>query len=367
MSQSNIPFGSPLAVKKWSRDLAVEFLSTSYFNRKFVGKTQTSLIQQKSDLESDAGDTITFDLSVQLRGRPISGDNRAQGREESLKFFQDQVMIDQLRKPVSAGGKMSRKRTVHNLREVAKARLAEFWAEYFDQTCFIYCSGARGMNEDFYEGTDYTGHAGNPIQSPDAAHILFGGSAVSKATITSTDTMSRDLIERASNKAKMMRARDVKTANLMPIMVDGAERYVLLMNPDQEFQLRTSQGTNSWTELQKAAATAEGSKNKLFTGALGMIDNIVLHSHKSAIRFSDYGASGDLPAARAMFLGRQAAVVAYGTPGGRRLSWQEEEVDYGNEPTVVAGMIFGIKKTRFNDRDFGAVAIDTYAKDPNAA
>lgn len=366
MTQTNVPFGSPLAAKRWSNDLAVETLSASYFNRKFIGKSDTYVIEQKTELEGDAGDTISFDLSVQLRGRPVSGDNRAEGREENLRFFSDQVLIDQLRKPVSAGGKMSRKRTVHQLRKVAKARLAEFWSEYFDQMVFIYLSGARGINEDFYEATDYAGHAGNPIQSPDAAHIMFGGSATSAATITAADTMTRDLIERASTKAKMMRALDVNVANLRPITLEGGEdHYAIVMSPLQEHQLRTSQGTNSWTELQKAAATAEGSKNKLFKGALGMIDNIVLHSHKSAIRFSNYGAGGNLPAARALFMGRQAGVVAYGTPGGRRMSWEEEMRDYGNEPTVLAGMIFGMKKSRFNGRDFGVVAMDTYAANPN--
>lgn len=365
MSQTNVPFGSPLAVKRWSKDLAVEFLTSSYFNKKFIGKGDTAIVQQKTELESDAGDTIQFDLSVQLRGRPTTGDNRVDGREESLKFFSDQVIIDQTRKPVSAGGKMTRKRTLHNLRTVAKARLAEFWAEHFDQTVFIYLSGARGMNQDFYEPSDWEGHGGNPIQAPDSGHILFGGSATSAATITTADAFTRDLVERASTKAKMMRALDVNSANLKPTMVEGNEHYCLVMSSLQEHQLRTSQGTNSWTEIQKAATTAEGSKNKIFKGSLGMIDNVILHSHKSVIRFSNYGAGSNLPAARALFMGRQAGVVAYGTPGGQRLSWAEEMKDYGNEPTIVAGMIYGLKKARFNGRDFGVVAIDTYAPNPN--
>lgn len=365
MSQTNIPFGSPLAVKRWSKTLAVDFLTRSYFNKKFISKSDTAVIQQKSELEGDAGDTISFDLSGQLRTRPVTGDNRAEGREESLRFFTDQVLIDQVRKPVSLGGKMSRKRTVHNLRTISRARLSEFWAEWFDQLVFIYLSGARGMNQDFYEATDYQGFAGNPIQAPDAGHIMFGGSATSVGTITATDTMTRDLVERASAKAKMMRAVDPSLTNVQPIDIEGNEHFCLLMSPFQEFQLRTSQGTNSWTELQKAAAAAEGSKNKLFKGALGMIDNIVLHAHKSVIRFNNYGAGGNLPAARALFMGRQAGVVAYGTPNGRRLDWQETTKDYGNEPAILAGMIFGLKKTRFNERDFGIVAVDTYAANPN--
>jgi N4-gp56 family major capsid protein len=92
----------------------------------------------------------------------------------------------------------------------------------------------------------------------------------------------------------------------------------------------------------------------------------VLHSHESAIRFSDYGAGTNLPAARALFMGRQAGVVAYGTAGGLRFTWKEEVDDYGNEPTVVAGTIIGVKKTRFNGKDFGVMALDTYAKNPTA-
>ena len=40
--------------------------------------------------------------------------------------------------------------------------------------------------------------------------------------------------------------------------------------------------------------------------------------------------------------------------------------DYGNEPVVATGCIFGVKKTRFNGKDFGVLSIDTAAKDPTA-
>ena len=113
MGQTVIPFGDPKAQKKWSGQLFVEATKLSYFDR-FEGTSDNVVIQRKTELESDAGDTISFDLSVRLRGKPTSGDNRLKGREEQLRFFTDQVIIDQLRHSVSAGGKMSRKRTSHN-------------------------------------------------------------------------------------------------------------------------------------------------------------------------------------------------------------------------------------------------------------
>lgn len=366
MGQTVIRFGDPKAQKKWSGQLFVETTKKSYFD-KFEGTNENSIIQRKTELESDAGDRISFDLSVQLRGKPTSGDDRLKGNEEQLKFFTDEIIIDQIRKSVSAGGKMTRKRTAHDLRKVAKDRLSDYWAQYIDELKFIYLSGARGTNEDFIEDYTYTGHAGNPLRAPDAQHLIFGGAATSKATLTASDTMNRQLIEKATTKARMMRARDRSAANLLPVMVGGEKHYVVLMSPYQEYDLRAETGERGWLEVQKAAAAAEGKNNPIFRGGLGMINNAVLHSHESVIRFNNYGAGNNVQAARALFLARQAGVVAYGTAGGLRFTWKEETDDFGNEPTVAAGTILGVSKTRFNQRDFGVISIDTASKDPNEA
>ncbi len=367
MSQTVIPWGDPKAQKKWSSGLAVESVTKSYFERKFIGTDQNSLIQRKTELESDAGDRISFDLSVQLRGDVTYGDERLEGKEEQLKFFTDEVAIDQVRKAVSAGGTMTRKRTAHNLRQTAKDRASDYWAQYLDEIMFIYLSAARGINLDYVIPLDFTGFAKNPLQAPDDVHLMFGGDATSKDTLTVDDKMSRALIERAAVKSRMLRAKDPTAANMMPLMINGEAHYVLLMSPFQEHDLRQETGVAGWLELQKAAAAAEGRNNPIFKGGLGMINNIVLHSHERVVRFGDYGAGDNVAAARALFLGRQAGVVAYGTANtGNRFSWKEEEKDYGNEPTVASGTIFGVKKSRFNSRDFGVISLDTAAADPNA-
>lgn len=365
MSRTVVPFGDPKAVKKWSASLFVDVTKTSYFERKFVGKDENSVIQRKTELETGPGDRISYDLSMELRGRPTYGDKRLKGKEENLKFYTDEVAIDQVRKSVSAGGRMTRKRNAHDLRRTAKQRLTEYWSRFIDEMLFIYLSGARGINEDFIEALDWSGHANNPIQAPDAGHTLYGGDAVSKSTITSDDTMSRDVVEKAVTKARMLHATDPDSASMPAITINGEGHYCMVMSPFQEHDLRTSDSAG-WLDVQKAAAGAEGRNNPIFKGGLGMINNCVLHSHVSVIRFNDYGTGGNLPAARALFMGRQAAVIAYGSGNGLRFSWKEEVEDYGNEPVVASGTILGVKKSRFNDRDFGVIAVDTYAKDPNA-
>lgn len=361
MSSTVIPFGDPKAIKRWSADLAVDVRKKSYFEQRFIGTSENSVIQRKTELESDSGDNITFDLSVHLRGKPTYGDARVEGKEENLRFYSDQVKIDQVRHAVSAGGRMSRKRTVHNIRRIARDRLGDYFYKFTDELLFIYLSGARGINLDFVETTDFSGFAGNPLEAPDASHLLYGGSATSKASLAVTDIMAPLVIEKAVEKAGMMQAENPAVANMVPVSIDGADHYVCVMSEYQATDMRTASG-GSWIDFQKAAAAAEGRNSPIFRGGLGMINDVVLHKHRNAIRFADYGAGANVEAARALFMGRQAGVVAYGTANGLRFDWEETVKDYGNEPAISAGFIAGMKKSRFNSMDFGVISIDTAAK-----
>lgn len=357
------------AVKKWSGELAVDTVRKSYFNKKFMGSgVQSGMpIQQLTALENGAGDNISYDLSLQLKMAPIEGDAILEGNEEDLKFYTDNLYIDQARGGVNTGGKMTQKRTLHDLRKVAKARQSEWWARMFDEQFFMYLSGARGVNADFIFPLGYTGRANNAFEAPDADHILYGGNATSKASIDADDKFDLALIDKAVTRATMMGGGTEGKPSIQPIMVEGEERYCIVMNPWQEYDVRRNSSTGQWLDIQKAAAGSEGRSNPIFKGALGMYNNVVLHTHKSVIRFNDYGAGspGTVKAARALFLGEQAAVVAFGSGGsGLRFDWNEELADRGNQVVITTSSIFGIKKAQFNNTDFGVMALDTAATDP---
>ena len=51
---------------------------------------------------------------------PVEGDDILEGKEENQRFYTDSVYVDQARCGVNTGGRMTRKRTIHNLREKAK-------------------------------------------------------------------------------------------------------------------------------------------------------------------------------------------------------------------------------------------------------
>lgn len=359
------------AVKKFSAFLAVDVGRKSYFNKKFmgVGEDAQTPIQMLPHLENDAGEQISYDLVMQLKMQPVEGDNTLEGKEEDLKFYTDSVYIDQARGGVNTGGKMTRKRTIHDLRKIARVRQSEWWARLFDELLFIYLSGARGVNTDYIYPLGYAGFANNSLVAPDTSHIMYGGAATSKASLVNTDKFDLTLIERAVTKASTMGGGTTGIPAIEPVEIEGEEHYVIVMHPWQQYQLRTNSSTGQWLDIQKSLATAEGRNSPICKGALGIHNKVILHEHRAAIRFTDYGAGANLGAARALFLGRQAGVVAFGSPGtGLRFDWHEESQDRGNQAVITTASIFGVKKTSFTiagtSTDFGTIALDTYAVDP---
>ena len=338
-----------LAVKRWSTSLAVEAEKKMYF-RKFIGSVITNL----TDLAKAAGDKITHGLRMKLRGAGVTGDNTLEGNEEALTYYSDAVLIDQLRHAVRSKGKMSEQRVPYSVRAHAREGLATWWAERFDELLFVYLSGARGVDSTLTLPLAFTSFAGNSLSAPDAAHIQYAN-GLAKATITSSDVMTLSEIDKLVEKAETV------DPMIQPIMVDGEKTWVLLMHPYQATDLRTNTSTGQWLDIQKAAGS-RGKSNPIFSGALGIYNGVVLHVHRNVVRFSDYGSGTNLAAARALFLGAQAGAVAFGRGSDAgRYSWVEELFDFKNQLGVSAGSIFGIKKTVFNSKDFGVIALDTYA------
>ena len=83
----------PLAVKIWAKKLFHDTIGSTFVG-KFTGKSDTSLIQLRTELSKDAGDRITVGLRPLLTGAGIQGDNTLEGNEEALSTYSDNVLID---------------------------------------------------------------------------------------------------------------------------------------------------------------------------------------------------------------------------------------------------------------------------------
>lgn len=375
MARTILGVNDARAVKKWSGNLALDTSAKMYFGTRFMGRgaeAETPL-QVLTDLESDAGEEIKYDLLAELTMAPIEGEDTLEGKEERQRFYTDSVYIDQARCGVNTGGRMTRKRTLHNLREKAKRQQSSWWARLHDELLFIYLSGARGINANFLVPTGYTGRANNSLVAPDTNHVVYGGNATAFNNISNelpgvanNDCMSLGAITNAFNKATVQGGGITGIPVMQPCKIDGAQVFVCVMHTWQEDDLRKSTATGDWLDLQKSAAGAEGKNSPLFKNNLGMHRDVILHSNKNAIRFNTAGSGANLEAARALFMGAQAGVVAYGSPGTNlRFDWFEETRDNGDKVVISTSSIFGCKKVTFTTdeagaQDFGVMAIDTY-------
>jgi len=360
MAATEFALGATLAVQRWSTSLAIEAEKLQYF-RKFMGTGDSAVIKVKTELAKKAGEKITVALRMKMSGDGIEGDNVIEGTtaEEALTFYNDALFIDQRRKGTKSKGKMSEQRVPYNMREQGRNALAIWWAEDYDAQIIIYLSGARGMDTTLHVSRAFNGRANNTLQAPNAANVIYGGDATGLADIAATDKMKLSIVERLIAKL------ETQDPMIQPVRYQGEDKRILLMHPWQAYDLRTSISQGDWLEIHKAT---DGQKSVIYQNALGEYGGMILHKHRNVIRFDTTygGCAAGITAARALCLGAQAGMIAWGGDGRPgRYTWNEETDDRGNALVITAGTIYAVKKSRYNSKDFGVIAADTYAADPS--
>ena len=340
--------GSDNAVKLWSRKMFEEALRQTWLYR-FMGNDDNSLIQVLDDTSKGPGDRVTVQLRAQLCALGVQGDGTLEGNEEALNVYTDNLFVNQLRHAVRSGGKMSEQRVPFSVREEAQKALSDWYAAAFDLGGFNQLCGNAAAD---------TRQAGNnTATAPTANQRILANASTTASMVSSGATASNvfniTLIDYALELAKLNNACDSTGTPLRPIKIDGSEYFVLFLHPYQVTAMRTNTAAGQWFDIQQAAL--QGGKiqdNPIFTGALGIYNNVIIHeSPRIPVVGNAY---------RAVLCGAQAAVLGFGQDNaGKKVSWVEELFDYGNQLGVSAGMIWGLKKTVFNSQDFSVITILT--------
>lgn len=361
MARTSVLPTDPGAVKLFSAAVAEDVAKKSYFNSKMAGgESQKLPILVKTDLESGAGDEVTCYLVAKLRGQPVQGSEKLEGREMRLQHYTDKLRVDKFRNGVNIGDVMDQKRVKYSLRMQAKDRLSDYIAELEDELTMIYAAGARGVGTEIQHfPTTWTAWP-NGVSAPDSNHQFYPGTVTAKAALAGTDKMGLALIDRLVARAKKFLGVETNGAKMSPVSVGGKARYVMLLATESAYDVRREAGDQGWLAIQKAAAGAEGRDNPIFTGGLGMYNDVILHEHEGVVRFTDYGAGSNVPAVRNLFFGAHAVMKAYGFKGngGVRYQLSESGLDHDEESVIHFRTILGIKKTVYNSQDFGVMAAD---------
>ena len=151
MAYTEYSTGHPLSPIIWERELAAEAIQQTYV-WSFMGKGANSLLINKTDFATKAGDKLVMGLRPQLTGRGTTGDDTLHGNEEALVTFNDNFTINQLRHAVRSAGKMSEQRVPFSVREEARAGLEDWWSNRLDTCFFNQLCGNTAVSDTRYTG-----------------------------------------------------------------------------------------------------------------------------------------------------------------------------------------------------------------------
>lgn len=349
----------PEAVKRWSDKVAVDVPNKMYYGKMTGSEADALPVVTKTDLESGPGDEVTTVLIVKLRGKPIEGSEKGEGREDKLTDYTHKMRIDKMRKLVNVGDIMTQKRVVFNVAEQVRNRLSDYMAEVNDQLITMYGSGGRGVGSEI---THYpVGYAGfpNAFDLPDAGHVFYAG-AGTKVGLTAADKMGTDVLDRVIAKTKMMYGGADSPIKMTPVDVDGGKHLIALLGVEQMYDIRREVGDAGWLTLEKAKAAQDGAKNPIFQGGAAYYNGALLDEVQHYVKFNDYGSGANVAASRGLMLGAHAVASAYGFKGKQvRYELIDSDLDHHEEEVIITRTVCGYSKCRYNGMDFGVFAFDT--------
>ena len=378
MAEWSYAVGDAATVKLYSHRLFVQAIqATKAYRLSMVGGSKDSpdnIVQMLDETQKTEGDTIYYDLIAKLQAPGVIGDNVLAGNEESLKTYQSSLIINQLRHAVLPYGAMSQQRVPFSMRDQAKGRLADWWVERLDLSLLNQLCGNTNQTNTLFTGLQATVIPSGT--APGGYFVIANNKAQSGDTVTqaearlsTNDNFTIDLIDQCVAKAHTL------TTPIKPIRLKSMEIFgVLFIHPLQTKSLRANFSAGQWGDIQSSAMQGgQITGNPIFTGAIGMYNNVVIHedvrvpygSNSQAVDsngFIQYNALGTTNVARGVFVGAQAAVMATGRAYGSdmKMRWFEELLDAGNQLRITAGLIFGMKKTQFNSTDYATITVSSY-------
>lgn len=416
---TSVAKGSALARKLFSVALFAQTQKAPGFSRAITGpapktgdalnklKAQTSAdmpVVRITDLSKTAGDKVSVDIFGSIGGKPIVGDADAEGSGVALQNASMDISIDLLTKAVDAGGKMSQKRTVHDLRNIAMANLVSYWSRFDDQTTLVHLAGARGFQETddwvvpLAADADFAAIMVNDVVAPSyGSHFLADGGSIlladTAAKITAMESTDKLLLEHIDGLRTML---DEMAYPLQPVKIsdDPAAAddpmWVMYVSPRQWSSLLSNTSSTGIRAFQQNAwnRASYGSKHPLFKGEVGMWNGILVKKLNRAIRFgagqairhilTANAATGtetatNVPAIgagfavdRALLLGAQALGNCYGAnkSSDYHFSWLENKYNFERAMEVAGDCMGGKAKLRFklpskNIVDHGVMVLDT--------
>lgn len=316
-NQVNIP--ANLVPKVWANKVWHEGVKDSYFD-KFTAMDGSNVVHQNKDLTNVKGDSVVFGLMMNLNGPGVEGNQKLAGAEDTLNIYDFTVQTKLIRNAVSRFEADDQKSQFDMLKEI-KSALKQWLSDWLDNKLISELSTVASSSKE----------------------AVYASAAGTLSSITANDKLTTAIISRAKRKA-MMHAPKVQ-----PIKVDGMDKYIMLVSPWAAKDLKDDA---KWLAAQQNA-NIRGSKNPIFTGALGEYDGVILYEYERVATMPNGASSANV--CYNLLLGKQAACFAVARPAKHI----EQTDDYGNIAGNGIAFYGEVKRTKFNNKDYGSIQVLT--------
>lgn len=326
-------FSTSDAAKKklWEEKLYRESLKETFLTANgMMGEGEEFIIQSKTELTKQKGDEVDFFLIPKLTGSGVTGSEILEGKEEQLTEYNFAVTLERYRHGVRSDY-MSNKRVFFEISDEGARALRIWGTEKIEQNVFNALTAA-------------------PTRAMYTADGATMATTTTFATAKSALTVSSLITPKQIQYAKAWAATGGnRTQNpLRPVRIKGKLYYVLLIHPYVGFDLKNNA---TYAQAQREAQ-ARGDDNPIFSGALGVWDNVIVVESEYVPLASDAGVGANVPWAHCLLLGAQAGVVAWGD----RPSIVSKDFDYEEQIGNAYRMTMKAAKSKFNSKDFACIS-----------
>ena len=232
--------------EKWIAELRADSERATFWGPTFEGTEGSGKpIIRRDDFTREPGDTIRIQTFRALARPGVTGNTTLTGSEETLALGQFTLTAEWLRHAVSFNRRATR-RAVFNAAKVSQKALAKWLA--------------KAIDDDMDERLIVT----------ETPTTLQAGNAAAVANLGASNVFTPDEIDRCKYTLMSLGALPFDV-----LMDNGQERpmFGIVISEASEYQLKSN---TTWNQAQRDAGI-RGERNKLFTGALGVYNGVIIY------------------------------------------------------------------------------------------
>lgn len=238
MANTIFSVDSPQTVKLWSMRIYRDFVTDTGM---LASMMEAGIVRKHEDTSENAGDRVRISFLQKQTGAGLIGNESANGNENALVYFTDDLLINQLRYPIEIPNVMtiSQQRVVYDLPEDTY-KVSMDWLAQRGIVSVLYQLAGFNAASFSYQGTTFTGPKKltltgmNAPIAPSANRVLYIGNNTSDTDTNSdpTATFKLSLIDQLEAMAEIANPYYIR-----PLSENGEIKYHLYVHTYQWQQL----------------------------------------------------------------------------------------------------------------------------------